>query len=84
MELGRDHPNLPALLASHDKRWQNLLRELEEFARKFDYRHADEVIGRERDSWCRALEVFVGRTGIFGPERGDGFHPRDQSVRGGD
>ena len=72
MEIGRDHPNLPALLASHDKRWQNLLRELEEFARKFDYRHADEVIGRERDSWCRALDVFVGRPGVFGHERGDG------------
>ena len=84
MAIGRDHPSLRTLLGMHEKRWQDLLWELEEFARKFDYRYADEVIGRERDSWRRALEVFVGRTGIFGPERGDGFHPRDQSVRGGD
>jgi hypothetical protein len=84
MALGRDHPNLPALLLAHEARWQDLLWELEEFARKFDYRHADEVMGRERDSWHRALEVFVGRAGVFGPERGDGFPSRSHSIREGD
>ena len=84
MAVGRDHPNLCALLAMHEKRWQDLLWELEEFARKFDYRYADEAKGRESSSWHRALEVFVGREGVFGPERGDGFNPQGHSVRGGD
>jgi hypothetical protein len=73
MAVGRDHPNLPALLLAHEARWQDLLWELEEFARKFDYRHAAEAMGREGNSWHRALEVFVGRAAVFGPERGDRF-----------
>jgi hypothetical protein len=44
---------------------------LGEFARKFDYRYADEAKGRESSSWHRALEIFVGRAAVFGPERGD-------------
>jgi hypothetical protein len=72
MAIGRDHPNLGILLATHEKRWQDLEWELEEFARKFDYRYADEARGRESSSWHRVLDVFVGRAGVFGPERGDG------------
>lgn len=73
MAIDRDHPNLRTLLAMHEKRWQDLRWELEEFARKFDYRYADEARGRESSSWHRVLDVFVGRAGIFGPERGDGL-----------
>ena len=69
MAIGRDHPNLPTLLAIHERRWQDLSWELEEFARKFDYRYADEARGRESSSWHRVLDVFVGRAGVFGPER---------------
>lgn len=43
--------------------------DLEEFARKFDYRYANEAMGDEKKSWRRALETFVGRAGVFGPER---------------
>jgi hypothetical protein len=71
MAVGRDHPNLPMLLTMQDKRWQALLWELEEFARKFDYRYADEARGRESSSWHRALDAFVGRVAVFGPERGE-------------
>jgi hypothetical protein len=71
MAVGRDHPNLRTLLAMHEKCWQDLLWELEEFARKFDYRYADEPRGRESSSWHRALDAFVGRAGVFGPERGE-------------
>ncbi len=70
--IGRDHSNLGILLAAHVSRWQNLAWELEEFSRKFDYRFAEEVRGRESSSWHRVLEVFVGRPGAFGPERGVG------------
>ncbi len=72
MRIGRDHPQLPALIALHHARWKDLLWELEEFARKFDYRYADEAKGRESSSWHRVLELFVGRVGVFGPERAEG------------
>jgi len=71
MTIGRDHPNLRVLLTAHQGRWKDLVWELGEFARKFDYRYADEAKGRESSSWHRALEVFAGRAGLFGPERGD-------------
>jgi hypothetical protein len=63
------HVNLPALLADHERRFQNLRTELEEFIRKCDYRFQREALGTERDSWRRVLEVFVGKAGVFGPER---------------
>ncbi|MBI2563308.1 MAG: hypothetical protein HYW08_13160, partial [candidate division NC10 bacterium] len=69
MAIGRDHPNLATLLANHERRWQDLQWELGEFARKVDYRYADEARGRESSSWHRVLDVFVGRAGVFGPER---------------
>lgn len=37
----------------------------------FDYRYTDEAKGRESSSWHRVLETFVGRAGVFGPERGE-------------
>jgi hypothetical protein len=69
--IGRDHPNLPALLAAHEARWTALAGELEEFARKNDYRFAGETVGEEGSSWRRVLDVFVGRPGVFGTERTD-------------
>ncbi|OGB91521.1 MAG: hypothetical protein A2Z31_02570 [candidate division NC10 bacterium RBG_16_65_8] len=70
--IGRDHPNLLALLSGHEARWSELLAELGEFTRKNDYRFATEAMGHEGDSWRRALEVFVGRGGVFGSDRKDG------------
>jgi hypothetical protein len=71
MAVGRDHPSLSLFLAIQEARWKDLVWELEEFARKFDYRYADEAKGRETSSWHRVLEVFTGRAGLFGPERGN-------------
>ena len=67
--IGRGHPNLPALLAGHETRWSELTAELNEFIRKNDYRFATEAVGHEGDSWRRALDAFVGREGVFGPDR---------------
>ena len=69
LAIGGDHANLPILLAAHEQRWQGLMGDLAEFTRKFDYRYAHEAMGDEKKSWHRALETFVGRAGIFGPER---------------
>ncbi len=62
-EVGAGHPNLPALLTWHVGRWHELEADLGEFVRKFDYRHAGEPMGRERDSWLRVLRLFAGRGG---------------------
>jgi hypothetical protein len=68
-EAAPDHPDLSTLFALHRARWHDLAWELGEFARMFDYRFAAETRGREGSSWQRALELFVGRSGAFGPER---------------
>jgi hypothetical protein len=70
LEMGAEHPNRALLLGTHRARWEDLRWELDEFVRKFDYRYADEARGREGTSWSRALEMFVGRAGVFGPDRG--------------
>jgi hypothetical protein len=70
--IGPDHPNLPLLLSAHEARWSELIAELEEFIRKNDYRFATEAMGHEGDSWRRVLDVFVGRAGVFGPDRRGG------------
>lgn len=41
----------------------SLLRELEEFHRKQDYRFSHEGYGRESDSWSRAIRMMVGEYG---------------------
>jgi hypothetical protein len=69
LEMGAEHPNRALLLGMHRARWEDLRWELDEFVRKFDYRYADEARGREGSSWSRAVEMFVGRAGVFGPDR---------------
>jgi len=68
-DLGRQHPNLRALLDIHVTQWRDLHWELGEFGRKADYRYVDEAKGREGMSWSRALELFAGQQGLFGPDR---------------
>ena len=70
LELGTGGPDVAPLLSAHRERWEDLRWELDEFVRKFDYRYADEPRGREGNSWSRGLELFVGREGLFGPDRG--------------
>ena len=82
VDLGPDHPTLPAVLAWHETRWRELDAELGEFARKFDYRYTKEPMGRERDSWLRVLRLFAGTRDVFsqglgaGPAMG-GASPQD-------
>ncbi len=46
--------------------WSTLKAELEEFIAKNDYRRSSEKIGREGDSWLRAIESLAGKEGVFG------------------
>jgi hypothetical protein len=52
---------LPVLLDHQTRVWKHLETELEEFARKQDYRYRDEEIGTEADAWQRALRLLSGR-----------------------
>ncbi len=49
--------------------WRGLKDDLETFITKNDYRYAGEPMGKERDSWRRALGSLAGKKGVFGPRR---------------
>jgi len=68
LSLWEDHPNLPLLIEVHLEKFRNLLGELGEYIRKFDYRYAHEPKGPESDSWIRAVRLFVGGRGLFGSD----------------
>jgi hypothetical protein len=44
---------------------EGLIVELKEFHRKHDYRFSKERIGKEGDSWIRAIEKMIGKEGVF-------------------
>jgi hypothetical protein len=49
------------LVRIHQAKYGALLRELEEFCRKHNYVHKNERMGKEGDSWERAVRMIVGR-----------------------
>jgi len=49
--------------------WQRLLEELDLFIEKHDYRRADDSMGRERNSWQRAVQLVSGDPVVFGVRR---------------
>jgi hypothetical protein len=60
----RDIAALDRLLAVQVDLLQELDSELSEFLRKQDYRFGAKDIGREGDSWIRALAMVAGKPGI--------------------
>jgi hypothetical protein len=69
------HANLPQLLDLELHKLEALREELRLFIRKSDYRFATEAIGPEGSAWKRVLELFVGKSAVFGNER---LRRRDQ------
>jgi hypothetical protein len=61
--------NVEKLVAIQTGIWQKLKAELDEFARKYDINHADEMMGEEGNSWRRALGLIAGERGILGLRR---------------
>jgi hypothetical protein len=61
--------HVEALLMMQTAIWGNLKGELDEFARKYDFNHADEDMGAEGDSWRRALGFVAGAARVFGLRR---------------
>ena len=70
------HPGLVTLIEVQRGKLAHLVAELEEFCRKHDYRFRDETWGTESDAWQRAIEVLLGKAGVFGNDR-----QRQQSPR---
>lgn len=61
MASDRGGTGLQPLLDHQTQVWARLEHELEEFARKQDYRFRDEEIGGEADAWQRAWRLLAGR-----------------------
>lgn len=53
------------LVAVQQDKYQALLKDLEEFRRKHDYRYSRESFGRCADAWRRAVRMMVGAEGVF-------------------
>jgi hypothetical protein len=67
--MGQGHPNLPMLLGCQLEKLRMLCAELREHIRLLDYRFTAEPRGGEQTAWRRAIELFVGKPEVFGPDR---------------
>lgn len=64
-----DPADTRALIAIQAAIWQRLRDELETFIDKQNYEHIGEPMGREGDSWVRAIRRMAGEKGVFGLRR---------------
>jgi len=53
------------LIEMQRERMTSLLRELERFHRRHDYRFSGEGFGGESDSWSRAIRMTIGEDDAF-------------------
>jgi len=60
-----DETKRTKLLEIEIRKMESLIKELEEFTRKHDYRFSHEGFGEERDAWLRAVEFLKGRTDLL-------------------
>jgi hypothetical protein len=51
------------------KIWEDLRAELDLFITKYDAKYQSEPMGKEGDSWRRAIRSLVGEAGVFGLRR---------------
>jgi len=65
LERTRDAERQQYLIRLGEKRFRELLGELQEFCRKNDYRFRKEGFGKEGDSWIRAAKMIVGSRDVF-------------------
>jgi hypothetical protein len=49
----------------HKEKYAELATDLGEFERKNDYRFTNETMGKEKDSWSRAVKMIAGARGLF-------------------
>jgi hypothetical protein len=65
LDMPMDSKARTFLIEMQQARMTSLLRELEEFHRKHDYRLSHEGYGSESDSWSRAIRMMVGEHDAF-------------------
>ncbi len=56
-----DEATLDYLVQAQTRKLRDLARELKEYLRKHNYQYSHQPMGREKDSWRRALRAFVGQ-----------------------
>jgi hypothetical protein len=65
LDRTRDAERQRYLIELEEKRFRELLGELQEFCRKNDYRFRKEGFGKEGDSWIRAVKMLTGSRDVF-------------------
>jgi hypothetical protein len=65
LDMPMDTKTRTFLIEMQRARMISLLRELEEFHRKHDYRFSREGFGNESDSWSRGIRMMVGEDGRY-------------------
>jgi hypothetical protein len=65
LDRTRDPERQQYLIRLEEKRFRELLGELQEFCRKNDYRFRKEGFGKEGDSWARAVRMLTGSRDVF-------------------
>jgi hypothetical protein len=69
LRVSSNTANLERLISIQVDLWSRLKGQLDDFARKYDINHANEVMGVEGDSWRRAIGLVAGQGDIFGLRR---------------
>jgi len=72
------HQNFSLLLEVQVAKAGALRDTLQEFIRKQDFRFSDQLTPEETTAWQRALDMLVGKPGIFANEMGHDLHQRSQ------
>ena len=65
MEAARDAETRRCIIEVMRDKYGALLADLSEFQRKREWQHAHEPLGKEGDSWARAVRMIVGGRGLF-------------------
>lgn len=65
----RDPEKVTRLVEIQTEIWDNLRADLEIFIDKQSYEHIGEKLGKEGDSWVRAILRMAGEKGVFGTRR---------------
>lgn len=61
----RSREQMASIIEAHRGKYAELACDLAEFQRKHNYRHAHEKMGKEADSWNRAIRMIVGDRDLF-------------------
>jgi len=64
LKTAQDETVRKVLIETERLKFRDLLHDLEELCRKHDYRFQHEGLGKEADSWRRAVQMMVGKQDI--------------------